>query len=199
MHPLRRPGPGSGAAVLPAALRALHPAHHDLAQAQRLGAAQISEGLVALPTDARTREHIDWIAEAGGTAMVWLAQSTRLSQDRQLAQAMADARASEYSTIVIQADQVRTLPDAEPRRVLRRLCAVSTTVTNSHPRNAPPSNAPSTPSTPTTTTTSRRPHEMGHPSPRNRFRTPRSRRSTGLAVSRFQPAGAPAARDTSAA
>ncbi|HCB58693.1 MAG TPA: chromate resistance protein, partial [Arthrobacter bacterium] len=45
---------------------------------QRLGVAQLSDGLVALPADARTREHFDWIAaevrEAGGTAGLWLSQ-----------------------------------------------------------------------------------------------------------------------------
>ncbi len=94
---------------------------------KRLGVAQISDGLVALPADARTREHIDWIAEEigefGGTAMVWLAQPTSLGQERQLAQAMADARASEYAAIVIQAEQARTLPEAERQRAMRRLRA----------------------------------------------------------------------------
>lgn len=30
---------------------------------KRLGVAQISDGLVALPADARTREQLEWIAE----------------------------------------------------------------------------------------------------------------------------------------
>ena len=44
---------------------------------KRLGVAQLSDGLVALPADARTREHLEWIAdeviEAGGAATIWLA------------------------------------------------------------------------------------------------------------------------------
>src|SRR6266550_8663654 len=45
---------------------------------KRLGAAQLGDGLVALPADARTREALEWIAEEvtdhGGEAMVWLGQ-----------------------------------------------------------------------------------------------------------------------------
>jgi hypothetical protein len=94
---------------------------------KRLGVAQISDGLVALPADARTREHIDWVAEeigdAGGTATVWLAQPASLAQERQLAQAMADARAAEYAGVLAQAEQARALPDAERQPVMRRLRA----------------------------------------------------------------------------
>jgi hypothetical protein len=94
---------------------------------KRLGVAQISDGLVALPADARTREHIDWIADeisdAAGTATVWLAQPASLAQERQLAQAMADARAAEYTTVLAQAQQAQALPDAQRRQLMRRLRA----------------------------------------------------------------------------
>lgn len=94
---------------------------------KRLGVAQICDGLVALPADARTREYIDWIAEeigeVGGTATVWLARPASLAQERQLAQAMADARAAEYTAVLTQAQQARTLPDDERQRVMRRLRA----------------------------------------------------------------------------
>jgi len=63
---------------------------------KRLGVAQISDGLVALPADARTREHLDWIADeiiaADGTATVWLAQPASRGEERRLAQTTADAR-----------------------------------------------------------------------------------------------------------
>ena len=52
-----------GDAQLPAAARALRPAHHPVAAAQRLGVVQLSDGLVALPADARTREQLEWPAE----------------------------------------------------------------------------------------------------------------------------------------
>ncbi|WP_348536809.1 Chromate resistance protein ChrB, partial [Nocardia carnea] len=45
---------------------------------KRLGVAQLGDGVVTLPADARTREQLDWIAEeivdGGGEAMVWLAR-----------------------------------------------------------------------------------------------------------------------------
>ena len=52
----------------------------DAAALKRLGVAQLSDGLVGLPADARTSEHLEWIAqevrEAGGQASVWLAEPT---------------------------------------------------------------------------------------------------------------------------
>lgn len=94
---------------------------------KRLGVAQLGDGLVALPADARTREHLDWIAEeildAGGSAMVWLAQPATLGQERQLAQAMADARAAEYATVLAEAEQAAALPHTERLRAMRRLRA----------------------------------------------------------------------------
>ena len=45
---------------------------------RRLGAVQVLDGLVALPADSRTREQLEWLAdavlEAGGEASVWLAR-----------------------------------------------------------------------------------------------------------------------------
>jgi hypothetical protein len=94
---------------------------------KRLGVAQISDGLVALPADARTREHLDWIAdeivEAGGTATVWLAQPASRQQEHQLAQTMADARAAEYRAVLAEAARAGGLPADERGRVLRKLRA----------------------------------------------------------------------------
>lgn len=94
---------------------------------KRLGVAHISDGLVALPADARTREHLDWIADeildTGGTATVWLAQPTSRAQERRLAQTMSDARAAEYATILSHAETAAALPEAERRRAMRRLRA----------------------------------------------------------------------------
>jgi hypothetical protein len=92
---------------------------------KRLGVAQISDGLVALPADARTREHLDWIADevidAGGTAGVWLAQPAERGQECELAQAMADARAGEYRAVLAEAERARALGGTERQRVSRRL------------------------------------------------------------------------------
>ncbi len=94
---------------------------------KRLGVAQISDGLVALPADARTREQIDWIAEEivdnGGTAAVWLAQPASLKQERELARAMAEARAAEYTAVLEEATRAAGLPDTDKQRVRRKLRA----------------------------------------------------------------------------
>ena len=90
---------------------------------KRLGVAQLGDGLVALPADARTREQLEWIAEevveAGGTATIWLAQPATRAQERELAQAMAEARAAEYGAIVAEARR----PSGDVRRTVRRLRA----------------------------------------------------------------------------
>jgi len=74
---------------------------------KRLGVAQLSDGMVALPADARTREQLEWIAEeitgAGGDASIWLAQPATLGQERDLARRMAAARAEEYAAITAEA------------------------------------------------------------------------------------------------
>jgi len=92
---------------------------------KRLGGAHLINKMIALPEDARTREQLDWIAEeiaeAGGTATVWLAQPATLAQERDLATAMASARAEEYRKITDQATAAGTLPDTERERTVRRL------------------------------------------------------------------------------
>ncbi len=94
---------------------------------ERLGVGRLGDGLVALPADARTREQIDWIAEeiteAGGTATVWLAEPATAAQDRQLAAAMAAARAEEYQAVAVDAAAAASGPAAERQRVARRLRA----------------------------------------------------------------------------
>ena len=91
---------------------------------RRLGAAQLSDGLVALPADARTREQLEWLAEdvvaAHGTAGVWLARPTSAAQERQLAAGLADARAAEYREV---AAACAAAPDEDAARTLRRLRA----------------------------------------------------------------------------
>jgi hypothetical protein len=67
---------------------------------KKLGVAQISDGLVALPAGARTREQLEWVAEevtdAGGSATLWLARPATRGQEDQLERSMAAARAAEY-------------------------------------------------------------------------------------------------------
>lgn len=91
---------------------------------RRLGVAQLSDGLAGLPADARTREQLDWVAEEitelGGTAGVWLAQPGTSQQERELAAAMAAARAAEYAAVIAEARQSDT---TDPGRTVRRLRA----------------------------------------------------------------------------
>lgn len=93
---------------------------------KRLGVAQLSDGLVTLPADARTREQLEWIAEeiieAGGEASTWLAHPTSADQERTLARRMADARAGEYAAVTAEAATAAG-SDRERRRTGERLRA----------------------------------------------------------------------------
>jgi hypothetical protein len=94
---------------------------------KRLGVAQISDGLVALPADARTREQLEWIAEeitdAGGSASIWLAQPCGAATERELVAAMSSARAAEYAKITTEAQSGTHLDPAARVSLLRRLRA----------------------------------------------------------------------------
>lgn len=98
-------------------------------QLKRLGVAQIADGLVALPSDARTREQLEWAADhavaAGGTAGVWLARPTTRAQARDLAQTMNTARATEYRRVIDEAESALVAEEPERARALRRLRAVN--------------------------------------------------------------------------
>ena len=89
--------------------------------------AQLADGLVALPEDARTREQLEWIAEevlgAGGTAMLWRAQPTALGDEREVAQAMSEERHREYDDLATRADRALCGSPAERRRALKSLRA----------------------------------------------------------------------------
>ncbi|HEY2766023.1 MAG TPA: Chromate resistance protein ChrB [Pseudonocardiaceae bacterium] len=94
---------------------------------KRLGVAQISDGLVALPADARTREHLDWIADeiidTGGTAAIWLAQPGTATTERDLATAMATTRAAEYTKITAEATTAAQDTEVTRLSLARRLRA----------------------------------------------------------------------------
>jgi len=65
-----------GAAHLLHAARALDAADRDVAKAEAAFAAQLLDGLVALPLDSRNRERLEWLAEAitdaVGEATIWV-------------------------------------------------------------------------------------------------------------------------------
>jgi hypothetical protein len=94
---------------------------------KRLGVGQLSDGLVTLPADARTREQLDWVAEQviefGGEASIWLARPATVAQERQVAAAMAAARAQEYEAVIAEATQATDLEERARQRIASRLNA----------------------------------------------------------------------------
>jgi hypothetical protein len=93
---------------------------------RRLGVAQISDGLVAMPAGARTREQLEWVSEevidAGGSATIWLARPATRAQEEQLARTMAAGRAAEYQALTAAAAATRSTADlANPAPAVRRL------------------------------------------------------------------------------
>ena len=91
---------------------------------KRLGVAQISDGLVAVPADARTREQLEWLAgdvvEHGGEATVWLGRPGSAAQERSLVNRMREVTAAEYEAVAVAA-RAATEGDASSRRTLARL------------------------------------------------------------------------------
>jgi|SRR5207247_186960 len=92
---------------------------------KRLGAAQLVDGLVALPLDSRNRERFEWLAddvtEAGGEATIWIGRLASAAQERQLAARMRETVAAEYRALVADAEAVRSQAAGRRRRSLGRL------------------------------------------------------------------------------
>jgi ChrB-like protein len=92
---------------------------------KRLGAAQVLDGLVALPLDSRTREQLEWLADevvdAGGEATIWLGQLASRNQERALAAAMAAEVAADYRRVIVEADAAADQSLGQRKRSLGRL------------------------------------------------------------------------------
>ena len=92
---------------------------------RRLGAAQLLDGLAALPLDARNREQLEWLAdevvEAGGEATIWVGELASAAQERELAGRMAEAIAGEYNGLIEEAAAAREERAGRQRRTLGRL------------------------------------------------------------------------------
>jgi hypothetical protein len=92
---------------------------------RRLGAAQLLDGLAALPLDARNREQLEWlaeeVAEAGGDATIWVGELSSAAQERELAARMAEAVAVDYRVVIADASAVRDVSPVHRRRTLARL------------------------------------------------------------------------------
>jgi hypothetical protein len=71
---------------------------------RKLGAAQLGDGLVALPYDARTKEHLEWqaaaVVESGGEAIVWIASPSAHRDTQTLVNKMRAERELEYRDLL---------------------------------------------------------------------------------------------------
>jgi hypothetical protein len=92
---------------------------------RRLGAAQVLDGLAALPLDARNREQLEWLADevvdAGGEATIWVGELASAAHERELAGRMAEAVAADYCVVIDDAESARLRAAGQRRRTLGRL------------------------------------------------------------------------------
>ncbi|MCT1434321.1 Chromate resistance protein ChrB [Dietzia maris] len=92
---------------------------------KKLGVAQFADNVVALPDDARSREHLEWLAdevlEWGGQAGIWIASATTQAQELHLIEQMRNARAAEYAELTAQAAAALHATEDERVASLRRL------------------------------------------------------------------------------
>lgn len=90
-----------------------------------LGAAQLLDGLVALPLDNRNREQLEWLAgdvtEAGGDATIWIGRLASAAQERELVERMQELVAADYRAVIEDAEALRSAPPGQQRRSLGRL------------------------------------------------------------------------------
>jgi|SRR5882724_2048478 len=92
---------------------------------KRLGVGWLSDGLVALPADARTREQLEWIAEEitdnGGEAALWLGRPLEAGAAVAVAGRMTAAVAAEYDALAADAGAALAAGPAARRRAVARL------------------------------------------------------------------------------
>jgi len=92
---------------------------------RRLGAAQVLDGLAALPFDARNREQLEWLAEgvveAGGDATIWIGELASVSEERDLVARMSEAVADDYRVVIADVAAARAEQLGRRRRTLARL------------------------------------------------------------------------------
>jgi hypothetical protein len=92
---------------------------------KRLGVAQLGDGLVALPADARTKEALEWIAEEvlehHGEAMIWLGRPADTDGQAAIRERMTAAIAAEYDAVSAEAAASEASDSATRQRVAARL------------------------------------------------------------------------------
>jgi hypothetical protein len=88
---------------------------------RRLGAAQVLDGLAALPLSPQTREQLEWLADevedAGGSATVWIARPGTAAEGRALEARMRTNAEADYRRV---AEAARGVPDGRTAARLRR-------------------------------------------------------------------------------
>lgn len=92
---------------------------------RRLGVAQLADGLVALPANARTREALEWIAEEvtdnGGAATLWFGQPADATGRHAITAKMSASVAAEYAAVTADAHAAHASDAASRRRTVARL------------------------------------------------------------------------------
>jgi len=92
---------------------------------RRLGVAQLADGLVALPLDARNKERLEWLAdeviENGGEASIWLADPSSSLDERSIAAKLSAGIAQEYRVVEAAASDTTGTDHSTQRRTLARL------------------------------------------------------------------------------
>ena len=94
---------------------------------RRLGAAQVGDGLVALPLTEETQEQVEWLAtgieDVGGDASVWLGVAATREQEEHWMDRFRKASNEEFALLEQRAADAATSDDATRRRSLRTLRA----------------------------------------------------------------------------
>jgi hypothetical protein len=92
---------------------------------RRLGVAQLGDGLVTLPLDARNREQLEWVAdqvvEADGKATIWIGQLASRADEREIVADLSAAIATDYRAVIDEATAAARAEAPERRRALRSL------------------------------------------------------------------------------
>ena len=92
---------------------------------RRLGVAQLGDGVVGLPCDARTQEQLEWVAEqvveAGGESTLWRGRPTSARDEQRLVHHLAAAREAEYRDIRDRAESATGISGPELVKVVRSL------------------------------------------------------------------------------
>lgn len=92
---------------------------------RRLGAVQVSDGLVTLPGGTPAQEQFerlaDEIVEGGGTASLWFARPATFGEGRTLQARMSAATAADYRALIVDANEVLAAGPPIDRRTVARL------------------------------------------------------------------------------